>query len=87
MVRPLNLNILNKHTKCEGKWARLNTKNSNEKSIIDYSICSKTLLKNIMKVLIDDQETCKIKGKSKSDHKYIHNKHSFIKYTQNTHAK
>ena len=40
-----------------------------------------------MKVLIDDQETCKIKGKSKSDHKYIHNKHSFIKYTQNTHAK
>ena len=42
--------------------------NSNEKSIIDYAICSKTLSKYIMKVLIDDQETYKIKGKNKSDH-------------------
>ena len=42
--------------------------NSNEKSIIDYTICSKTLSKYIMMVLIDDQETYKIKGKNKSDH-------------------
>ena len=54
--------------KCKGKWTRVNTKNSNEKSIIDYAICSKTLSKDIMKVLIDDQETYKIKGKNKSDH-------------------
>ena len=44
------------------------TKNSNKKSIIDYAICSKTLLKEILKVLIGDQETYKIKGRNKSDH-------------------
>ena len=53
------------------KWTRVNTKNSNKKSIIDYAICSKTLSKDIMKVLIDDQETYKIKGKNKSDHNTI----------------
>ena len=64
----LNLDILNRHAKFEGKWTRANTKNSNEKSIIDYAVCSKTLLKDFMKVLIDDQETYKIKGKNKSDY-------------------
>ena len=68
MVRTLNLHILAKNAKCEGKWTSVSTKNCNEKSIIDYAICSKTLSKNIMKVLIDDQETCKIKSKNKSDH-------------------
>ena len=43
MVRTLNLDILNKHAKCEGKWTRVSTENCNEKSIIDYAICSKTL--------------------------------------------
>ena len=65
MVRTLNSGILNKHAKCEGKWTRVNTKNCYELSVINYAICSKTLSKNIMKVLIDDQETCKIKGKNK----------------------
>ena len=39
-----------------------------KKLIIDYAICSKTLSKDIMKVLIDEKETYKIKGKNKSDH-------------------
>ena len=63
MVRTLNLEILKKHVKYEGKWTRVNAKNSNEKSII-YAICSKTLSKDIMKVLTDDQETYKIKRKT-----------------------
>ena len=63
MVRTLNREILNKHVKYEEKWTRVNTKNSNEKSII-YAICSKTLSKDIVKVLTDDQETYKIKGKT-----------------------
>ena len=42
--------------------------NSNKKSVKDYAICSKTLLKEILKVLIGDQETYKIKGRNKSDH-------------------
>ena len=45
MVRTLNMDILNKHAKCEGKWTRVNTKNCNEKSIIDYAIRSKTIEK------------------------------------------
>ena len=61
MVRTLNLGILNKHAKCEGKWTRVNTKNCNEKSMIGYAIWSKILPKSIMKVLIDDQETYKKK--------------------------
>ena len=68
MVRTLNLDILNKHAKCEGNWTRDNTKNSNEKPIINYAICLKYISKNIMKVLIGDQKTYKIKGKNKSDH-------------------
>ena len=51
MVRTLNLNILNKHAKCEGKWTRANTKNCNEKSILDYAICSKALSKNIIRMI------------------------------------
>ena len=66
MVRTLNLDILNKHPKGEGKWTRVkNTKNSKEKSLIDYANCSKTLSKDIMKVLIDEQETYKTKGTNK----------------------
>ena len=77
MVRTLNLRILNKHAKCEGKSRRV-TKNSNEKLIIYYAICSKTLSKDIMKVLIDDQETYKIESKNKSDH------NTFIKDIEKT---
>ena len=66
MARTLNLDILNKHPKGEGKWTRVkNTKNSKEESIIDYVICSKTLSKDTMKVLIDDQGTYKTKGTNK----------------------
>ena len=85
MVRTLNLEILNIYTKCEGKWTRVSIKICNEKPIIDYAICSKTLSKNIVKALIDDQETYKIKGKNKSDY------NTFIidikKCTQTAHGK
>ena len=32
------LKILSKSPKCKGKWTRINTKNENEKSIIDYAL-------------------------------------------------
>ena len=67
MVRTLNLDILNKHAKCEGKWTRVNTKNSNEKSIIDYVICSKTLSKD-MKVLIKKHTKQKVKTNQTTIH-------------------
>ena len=43
MVKTRNLDALNKHAKhvketCEGKCTRVNTENSNEKSVIDYAI-------------------------------------------------
>ena len=38
MLRTRNLDILNKHAKCEEKCTKVNTKNSNEKSIINCVI-------------------------------------------------
>ena len=43
MVKTRNLDALNKNAKhveetCEGKCTRVNTENSNEKSVIDYAI-------------------------------------------------
>ena len=46
-VRKLNLDVLKKHSKCEGKWTKVNTKNSNENSMIDYATCSKIYNKTL----------------------------------------
>ena len=46
----------------------MNTQNCNEKSILDYALCTKNLASSIKKVVIDEQEKCKISGKNKSDH-------------------
>ena len=47
MVRKLNLDVLKKHSKCEGKWTKVNTKNSNENSMIDYATCSNIYIKTL----------------------------------------
>ena len=43
LTNNFNLKILNKNPKCKGKWTRIDTKNENEKSIIDYSLCTQAL--------------------------------------------
>ena len=71
LANNLNLKILNRSPKCEGKWKRINTKNENEKFIIDYTLCTQTLYTNINTIIIDEEENYKLNGKSKTDHNSI----------------
>ena len=47
-----------------GKWTRIN----NEKSIIDYGLCNSKLASMISKVIIDEPQEYKLKGRKCSDH-------------------
>ena len=47
-----------------GKWTRIN----NEKSIIDYGLCNSKLATMISKVIIDEPQEYKLKGRKCSDH-------------------
>ena len=49
----------------------MNTKNENEKSIIDYALCTQALYTNINTIIIDEEENYKLNGKSKTDHNSI----------------
>ena len=37
-------------------WTRINTKNENEKSIIDYALCTQALYTNLNTFTIDEEE-------------------------------
>ena len=54
MVRTLKLRHFKQICQMSRKMDKSQYQNGNEKSIIDYAICSKAISKNIMKVLIDD---------------------------------
>ena len=69
LTNNFNLKILNKSPKCKGKWTRVNTKNENEKSIINYALCIQALYTNLITITID--ESYKLNGKSKTDHNSI----------------
>ena len=79
LTNNFNLKILNKSPKCKGKWTRINTKNENEKSIIDYALCTQALYTNLNTIAIDEEENCKLNGKCKTDHNSI-----IIKINKNT---
>ena len=64
LVKNCKLIIVNKTDLCKGKWTRINTKNKNERSIIDYLIVSENLTKDLEELLIDEEELFKIKGKN-----------------------
>ena len=68
LTNNFNLKILNKNRKCKGKWTRIDTKNENEKSIIDYSLCTQALYTNLNTTTIDEEENYKLNGRSKTDH-------------------
>ena len=68
LTNNFNLKILNKNPKCKGKWTRIDTKNENEKSIIDYSLCTQALYTNLNTTTIDEEENYKLNGRSKTDH-------------------
>ena len=65
LTNNFNLKTLNKSPKCKGKWTRVNTKNENEESIIDYALCTQALYTNIKAIIIDEEENYKLNGKSK----------------------
>ena len=71
LTNNFNLKILNKNPKCKGKWTRIDTKNENEKSIIDYSLCTQALYTNLNTITIDEEENYKLNGRSKTDHNSI----------------
>ena len=56
LTNNFNLKILNKSPKCNGKWPRINSKSENEKSIIDYALCTQALYKNLNPIIIDEEE-------------------------------
>ena len=67
-----NLNILNMSPKCEGVITRMNTKDSNEKSAIDFVVTSQEAEKMVTKMQIDEDGVNKIKGKrNETDHNTI----------------
>ena len=65
--------IINKTTKCKGKWTRVNTKNENEKSILDYVMTNESVYDDIIEMKIDEEKLyrlTKYKGKEikETDH-------------------
>ena len=66
-----NLVLLNESTKCNGKITRQNTKNLEEKSAIDFIVCSESIEENIISMSIDEEGLIKIKGKTETDHNTI----------------
>ena len=62
-----HLQLINCLTCCVDKWTRVNTCNKNKKSIIDYGLCNSKLASMISKVIIDESQECKIKGRKYSD--------------------
>ena len=66
--------MLNGSNKCEGKITRKNTKIENKISAIDFAAASEMAEKWISKVIIDEEELNKIKGKPDSEHNTILNK-------------
>ena len=71
VVEDNDLTIMNKSVKCKGKVTRENTKNAEEKSAIDYIITSKSIEEWIENMVIDEEGTAKIRGKTESDHNTI----------------
>ena len=68
MITMQHLQLINSVPCCMGKWTSVNTCNNNEKSIIDYGLCNSKLTSMISKVIIDEPQEYKLKGRKHSDH-------------------
>ena len=63
--------MINETDKCVGKWTRINSKNKEEKSILDYVITTKEVYQQTENMIIDEQELLKLSGSKPSDHNTI----------------
>ena len=61
----------NTHKNHQDSWKRVNTNNSQEKSIIDYIIVSKSLEPSIIESSTDNNNLYTIKGANQTDHNVI----------------
>ena len=67
MIKMQHLQLINYVSFCMGKWNRVNTYNNNEKSMIDYGLYNSELASMISKVIIDEPQEYKLKGRKYSD--------------------
>ena len=68
MIEKYDLTLVNNEPLCSGKWTRINTNNQNQKSILDYVICTSPLKHYIQKMIINEEKNYRLKG---SDHNTI----------------
>ena len=54
-----------------GIWTRVNRKNAEEKSVIDYILTTKQIARNTQSVIVDEEGNLRIKGKNETDHNTI----------------
>ena len=71
LIEKYDLTVVNNEPACCGKWTRISTTNQNQKSILDYVICSSPLKYYIQKMIIDEEENYRLKGQNRSDHNTI----------------
>ena len=62
------INISKSHV---GTWTRINTRNANEKSVINYAIMTGNLHDRIIESETDENNTLNIRGKQPTDHRAI----------------
>ena len=71
LIKNTGLQPINNKSKT-GKWTRVNRKNQNERSIIDYILVGEELRKRTLNVEIDEEGTRRLRGhNSESDHNTI----------------
>ena len=52
----------------KGTWTRVNRNNPNERSVIDYTITTPSLMDNVIYHIIDEEGKARIKGRKETDH-------------------
>ena len=62
---------MNEEEKCKGQVTRINTKNKEEKSAIDFIVVNNTVEKWIKQMPIDEEGLIRIRGKNDTDHNTI----------------
>ena len=70
-LNDLDITIMNGTDKCIGAVTRVNTKNDEEKSAIDFIAASEEVCKWIQNIKIDEDGLNKVIGKNNSDHNTI----------------
>ena len=71
VIEENDLVLINSRQCCKGKITRKNTKNEKEVSAIDFILTSQTAAIWVKEMIIDEEGTLKVKGKTASDHNTI----------------